>query len=117
MSTNRPYQRKDNLRACSICGVQWHFSKMRYIGQNRWACPDDAEGLTAEQISAHNAKVRPLLIKQFKRPLITGEVPDYRVQEGTAFNFVCCCTSRVIPIACSRANSSSRPWRRARFLS
>lgn len=89
MSTDSRYQRKDNLRACSICGVRWHASDMRYIGQNRWACPDDAEGLTAEQISRHNARVRPLLVRQFKNPLITGEVPDYRIQEGVLFNLVC----------------------------
>jgi hypothetical protein len=89
MSTDSGYRRKDNLRSCSICGVRWHFSEMRYIGQNRWACPDDKEGLTAEQISAHNAKVKPLLVKQFKRPLITGEVPDYHFQEGVLFNLVC----------------------------
>jgi hypothetical protein len=88
-STDKPYVRKDGLRACSICGVRWHFSDLRAIGQNRWACPDDYDGLTAEQISRYNARVKPLLIKQYRNPLITGEVPDYRVAEGIIFNLVC----------------------------
>jgi hypothetical protein len=88
-STDKPYIRKDGLRACSICGVRWHFSDLRAIGQNRWACPDDYDGLTSEQISRYNARVKPLLIKQYKNPLITGEVPDYRVAEGIIFNLVC----------------------------
>lgn len=87
--TGSGYIKGDYKRACSICGHPWFFKRdMRYIGQNRWACPDDAAGLTAEQIARHNSKVKPLLIRQVKHPLPRVERSDYLMAEAKAFRAV-----------------------------
>lgn len=76
----------DYPRACDICGHEEWFSKMRYIGQNRWACRDDARGLTAEQISRHNARVKPLTVRSHRHPREMTQVPTYQHAEALVFN-------------------------------
>jgi hypothetical protein len=88
MSTTTPWKRRDYKRACSICSHTWMFSKMRAIGQGRWACPDDAEGLTAEQISRHNAHARALKVRPVKHPLPATHTDIYQLEEAQIFNFV-----------------------------
>jgi len=88
MGTSDDYRRKDPRRACDICGHEWHFSDLRYIGQNRWACPDDADGLTAEQIDAHNKRVRPLRIKPVKHPRPMTQNSDCLIDEARIFRLV-----------------------------
>lgn len=83
------YRKKDYRRACDICGGAAWFSEMKYIGQNRWACDVDAPGLTAEQISRHNARVRPLVVKPHKHPKLRAEIPDYKITEALFFRLVC----------------------------
>lgn len=82
------YRKKDYRRACSICGGAAWFSEMRYVGQNRWACDVDAPGLTAEQISRHNARVRPLRVKPHKHPKQRAEIADYKLSEAMLFSLV-----------------------------
>lgn len=88
MSTNLPYEKHDPLRVCDICGVLWHKSELTRIAPLRWACPDDKDGLTAEQISRHNANVRPLRVKPVKHAKGPHEVPTYQQAEGVILNLL-----------------------------
>ena len=88
MSWARGYRRKDPKRVCDICGVLMFFSELRYIGQNRWACTDDAPGLTAEQIARHNARVPPLIVRQVKHPRPATQTPTYLADEAMIFSLV-----------------------------
>lgn len=63
-------------------------SEMQYVGQNRWFCPDDAPGLTAEQISRHNARVKPLIIRQAKHPRPQTENASYALSEDVCYRTV-----------------------------
>jgi hypothetical protein len=82
------YRKKDPKRVCDICGVQMFFSELKYIGQNRWACSDDAPGLTEYQIARHNARVKPLLVRQVKHPRSLAQTPTYLTQEAQLFALV-----------------------------
>jgi hypothetical protein len=88
MSTTSAYQRYDPLRACDICGHLWHKSELTKIAPLRWACPDDKDGLTAEQISRHNANVRPLRVKAVKHAKGPSETPTYQQAEARLLNLI-----------------------------
>lgn len=88
MGTTDAYQKHDPLRACDICGVAFHKSELKRIGPLRWACPDDKDGLTAEQIARHNASVRPLTVKPVRNPRVPSQVPTYQQAEGVVFNLI-----------------------------
>lgn len=83
------------MRVCNICGHRWKFSKLRYIGEMKYACPDDYQGLTATQISRHNARARPLTVKAVKHPKPDGRIDIYGLEEAQIFNFI----TRVAPYA------------------
>ncbi len=90
MATDSGHIKGDYRRACDICGHRWFMKRdMKYIGQNRWACPDDKDGLTEQQIARHNARVRPLIVKQHKHPKLMSQTPTYLFREGQAFNTIC----------------------------
>ncbi len=61
---------------------------MTYRGLGRYYCPDDAPGLTAEEINRHNSRAKPLLIKNAKAPLHQSENSDYRMSEAAIFRTV-----------------------------
>lgn len=82
------YQKYDPLRVCDVCGVQWHKSELTRIAPLRWACPDDVAGLTAEQISKHNANVRPLRVRAVKHAKGPTETPTYQQAEARVLNLV-----------------------------
>jgi len=86
--TGTGYRRKDIKRACDCCGHVWFMSDMKYVGQNRWFCPDDAPGLTAEQISRHNARVQPLIIKNARHPRPATFNSEYLFSEERVFRLV-----------------------------
>lgn len=88
VATDTGWKRRDYLRVCSICGHRWKFSKLRYIGELKWACPDDWQGLTATQISRHNARAKPLTVKAVKHPKPVGAIDIYQLEEAQIFNFV-----------------------------
>ena len=88
MSWAHGYRKKDPKRVCDICGVLMFFSELKYIGQNRWACSDDAPGLTEYQISKHNARVKPLLVRQVKHPRSLAQTPTYLSSEALNFSLV-----------------------------
>jgi hypothetical protein len=88
MDTAAGYKRHDPLRVCDICGVVFHKSKLRRIGPLKWACPDDAKGLTAEQIDRHNAKARPLIVRPVKHAKGPSETSVYQVHEADIFNLL-----------------------------
>lgn len=88
MATDTGYAKRDYLRVCDICGHRWHRSKLKPIGEMRLACPDDYKGLTAEQISRHNANARPLVVKAVKNPKPDGFVDIYQQAEARIFNLL-----------------------------
>lgn len=88
MDTTGGWKRGDYKRACDICGHPWKRSKMRSIGLGRLACPDDYRGLTAEQISAYNASVPPLIVKAHKNVRYQTEIDTYQHDEALLFNLV-----------------------------
>jgi hypothetical protein len=88
MTWGHGYRKGDYRRACDICGTEAFFSELRYIGQNRWACRDDAPGLTAEQIARHNNRVPPLLVRQVKHPRPLAQNSTYLDAEARVFKLV-----------------------------
>jgi hypothetical protein len=88
MSQAHGYRKKDYKRACDCCGTLWFFSELKYVGQNRWFCPDDAPGLTAEAIARHNGRVPPLLVRQVKHPRPATQTPTYLDDEASIFRLV-----------------------------
>lgn len=88
MATDTRYTPRDYLRVCDICGHRYHISQLRPIGELRWACPDDAPGLTAMQISRFNARARPLKIKPNKWAKGLTQTPTYQLPEAATFNFI-----------------------------
>jgi hypothetical protein len=89
MSQWTSHRRKDYPRACDTCGrLEW-FSKMKYVGLNRWVCPDDRKMLTAEQIARHQAKPLPHLLpaKPRRHPQPMTYVGVYPA-EGEVLNMV-----------------------------
>lgn len=88
MNTTGGWKRRDYRRDCSVCGHPWKFSQMRYIGEGKWACPDDKSGLTAVQISRHNARARALKVRAVKHPRPDGYVDTYQLEEAQVFNAV-----------------------------
>lgn len=88
MGTTDGFQSRDALRVCDVCGNAWHKSDLTRIGPLRWACPDDVDGLTAEQISRHNASVRPLTIKPVRNAKAPSQIGIYQQAEGDIFNLI-----------------------------
>jgi len=88
MATDTGYERGNYLRVCDVCGHRFHFKDLSPIGELKFACPDDAPGLTALQISRFNAKARPLVVKPNKYAKDYVQVPTYQMSEGELFNHV-----------------------------
>lgn len=88
MATDSGYAKRDFLRVCDICGHRFHFSQLKPIGELKFACPDDAPGLTALQISRFNARARPLIVKPNKHAKGVTQTPIYQLAEAQIFNFV-----------------------------
>jgi hypothetical protein len=88
MATDSGYRRFDPLRVCDVCGDRYHFSDLTPIGEMRWACKDDAPGLTATQISRYNGRARPLKVKSVKHARGLSQVPTYAAAEASIFNFL-----------------------------
>lgn len=89
MDTTAGFKRGDYKRACDICGHPWKRSQLRPIGQGRLACPDDYQGLTAEQISRYNASVPPLTVRAHKNVRFATDTGVYQLDEALIFNAVC----------------------------
>jgi hypothetical protein len=88
VATDSGYAKRDFLRVCDICGHRFHFSQLKPIGELKFACPDDAPGLTALQISRFNARARPLVVKPNKHAKGVTQTPIYQLAEAQIFNFV-----------------------------
>ncbi len=88
MAIDSGWKRRDYLRTCDICGARWKFSKLRPIGEMKFACPDDYKGLTATQISRHNARARPLIVRPVKFPKPVASLDIYQLEEAQIFNYV-----------------------------
>lgn len=88
MATDTGYAQRDYLRICDVCNHRFHFSQLTPIGELRWACKDDAPGLTATQVSRINARARPLKVKPNKWAKPVSQVPDYQASEAACFNFI-----------------------------
>ena len=88
MSTAAGWKRHDYKRVCDICGHQFKFSDLKPIGELKWACSDDYKGLTAIQISRHNARARPLVVRPVKHPKPLNSIDTWQYEEGQVFNVV-----------------------------
>lgn len=88
MSTTSGWKRHDYKRVCDICGHPFKFSQLTPIGELKWACSDDYKGLTAIQISRHNARARPLRVRPVKHPKPLNSIDTYQLEEATIFNFI-----------------------------
>lgn len=88
MATDSGYERGNYLRVCDICGHRYHFRDLTPIGELRFACPDDAPGLTAVQISRFNARARPLVVRPNKWAKDYTQTPIYQLAEAQIFNFI-----------------------------
>lgn len=86
--TGTDYRRYDPKRVCDICGHMWHKSELTRIAPFRWACPDDKDGLTAEDISRHNASVRPLMVRAVKNAKGLSQTPTFQQAEGAVLNLI-----------------------------
>jgi hypothetical protein len=86
--TDAGLERGDYPRACDICGHRFRFKQLKHIGQLRWACPDDARGLTEIQISKHNAKARPVRIRPHRHVKDATQTPVYQMEEAATFNYI-----------------------------
>lgn len=64
------------------------FSQLKPIGEMRYACPDDAKGLTANQVSRFNARARPLIVRPRKLAKDYIQTPIYDLAEAQIFNFI-----------------------------
>jgi len=71
-----------------LCSHEWPFSKLRYVGLGRWYCPDDAPGLTAEQLARHQAQLKPLRVRPRRHAKESGSIPEYRGAEALTFRLV-----------------------------
>lgn len=88
MATDSGYEKGNYLRVCDICGHRFHFRDLKPIGELRFACPDDAPGLTAMQISRFNARARPLIVRPNKWAKDYSQTGIYQLAEGQIFNFI-----------------------------
>lgn len=88
MATDSGYEKGNYLRVCDICGHRFHFRDLTPIGELRFACPDDAPGLTSVQISRFNARARPLVIRPNKWAKDYSQTGIYQLAEGQIFNFI-----------------------------
>jgi hypothetical protein len=88
MATDSGYERGNYLRVCDICGHRFHFRDLTPIGELRFACSDDATGLTAMQISRFNARAKPLVVKPNRWAKDYVQVPIYQLAEAQIFNLV-----------------------------
>jgi hypothetical protein len=88
VATDSGYAKRDFLRVCDICGHRFHFSQLKPIGELKFACPDDAPGLTALQISRFNARARPLVVRPNKHAKPLTHTPIYQLAEAQIFNFI-----------------------------
>lgn len=86
--TGTDYRRYDPRRVCDVCGHLWHKSELKRIAPFRWACPDDFAGLTAEDISRHNANVRPLTVRAVKNAKGLASTPTFQQAEGVVLNAI-----------------------------
>lgn len=89
MDTTAGWRRHDYKRVCDICGHPWMRSQLRPIGEGRLACPDDYQGLTAEQISRYNSSVPPLTVKPHKNVRLQTQTGVYQLDEALLFDAVC----------------------------
>ena len=87
-ATDGGYSKRDYLRVCDICGHRYHFSDLKPIGEMKFACPDDAPGLTAMQISRWNARARPLKVKPNRFAKGFVQTPTYALPEAQSFNAI-----------------------------
>lgn len=88
MSTDRGHTRGDYPRVCDVCGHRFMFSALQPIGELRFACADDAAGLTAAQISKFNARVKPIIVRPRKWAKDYVQTPIYQFSEAAIFNFI-----------------------------
>lgn len=88
MATDSGYEKGNYLRVCDICGHRYHFKELTPIGELRFACPDDAPGLTAVQISRFNARARPLVVRPNKWAKDYTQTGIYQLAEAQIFNFI-----------------------------
>jgi hypothetical protein len=64
------------------------FNDLVAIGELRFACAEDAQGLTANQISKFNARVRPVIVRPRKWAKDYIQTPIYQFPEAAVFNFI-----------------------------
>lgn len=88
MATDTGYDRGNYLRQCDICNHRFHFKDLTPIGEMRWACKDDAPGLTAMQVSRWNARARPLKVRPNRFAKGITQTPTYQLPEGQSFNLI-----------------------------
>lgn len=88
MYTDRGHSPGDYPRVCDFCGHRWMFKQLVQKEPLRFACPDCAPGLTANQISRYNAKARPLRIRPRKHARDYIQTPIFQFSEAAIFNFV-----------------------------
>lgn len=87
-ATDTGWARRDYPRTCDICGHRFKFSALKSIGEMKFACPDDAKGLTATQISRYNARARPVQVKPHKHAKPDGYVDSFQMSEARIFNAI-----------------------------
>lgn len=80
------YRRANFRRACDDCGHMWPFSQLRYVGLNRWVCPDDKKMLTREQIARHLAKPIPSIFGPRRQAKTSQSIGIYQGQEAEHLN-------------------------------
>ena len=88
MATDSGYEKGNYLRVCDICGHRFHFRDLKPIGELRFACPDDAPGLTSMQISRFNARAKPLIVRPNRWAKDYAQTGIYQLAEAQIFNFV-----------------------------
>lgn len=88
MATDSGYERGNYLRVCDICGHRFHFRDLKPIGELRFACSDDAPGLTSMQVSRVNARAKPLVVRANKWAKDYAETSIYGLAEAEIFNFI-----------------------------
>ena len=88
MATDRGHDRGDYPRVCDVCGHRFMFSALTPIGELRFACAEDAQGLTANQISKFNARVKPIIVRPRKWAKDYVQTPIYQFSEAAIFNFI-----------------------------
>lgn len=88
MATDSGTRDHDYPRVCDVCGHRFWFSELSPIGELKFACKDDAPGLTALQISRYNARVRPVIVRPNKHAKDYSQTPIYQLAEAQIFNLI-----------------------------